>query len=373
MRRIYSFLFLLFFLPACESPQQQEITLKVPVYEVISSEIPIYRDFIGQTYGHNDIEIRARVQGFLEGIHFQEGGRVKKGQLLYTIDPQPFQEKVAQQASYLAQAETALAKAESDLRRIRPLADRQAVSQSDLDAAVASYEAAQSEVEAAQAALRYTKIELGYTNIYAPISGVIGISEAEVSDLVGQIPNSIVLNTVSEVDSIRVRFSITEEEYLNFSRATKNQVGTSEGEKVPLELILADGSVHPYEGFVDFANRQIERSTGTLLLQATFPNPEGLIRPGQSAIIRAMLYTIPSGIMVPQRTVDEIQGIYQVAVFKEDKTIENRRVEVGPKKGNMWVIREGLKPGERIVLEKVVTRGMDVNLEPEIQDFNVIE
>ncbi|MCA6078437.1 efflux RND transporter periplasmic adaptor subunit [Fulvivirga sedimenti] len=355
---------------SCEPKKQQVITLTVPVYEVKSSDISVYREFIGQTYGQNDIDIRARVQGFLEGIHFQEGSRVKKGQLLYSIDPQPFLEKVAQQMSYLAQAETALSKAESDLNRIRPLADRNAVSKSDLDAAVASFKAAQSEVEAAEAAVRLSKIELGYTKIYAPIDGVIGISQAEVSDLVGQLPNSVILNTVSEIDTIRVRFSISEAEYLTLIRERDS---VKYKDKVGLQLILADGSVHPYEGQVDFANRQIDRSTGTLLLQASFPNPEGYIRPGQSAIIRAKAYTLKNGIMVPQRTVTEIQGMYQVALFNSDNTIENRRVEVGPKKGNMWVIEKGLSAGEKIVLENVATRGMAVNLEPEIQDFDVIE
>ncbi len=372
MRYLPAFTLFLLIFWGCETNQNQEITLTVPVYEVKTSEIPLFREFIGQTLGKNDIEIRARVQGFLEGIHFEEGTHVEKGQLLYTIDPQPFQEKVAQQESYLAQAKTALAKTESDLNRIRPLAERQAVSQSDLDAAVASYEAAKSEVAAAEAALRFTRIELGYTEIHAPISGVIGISQAQVSDLVGQIPNSIVLNAISEVDTVRVRFSITEADYLNFARATNNDVGDSD-HRIPLELILADGSVHPYPGYVDFANREINTSTGTLLIQASFPNPDELLRPGQSAIVRAKLFTIPEGIMIPQRAVTEIQGIYQVAIFNSDNTIENRRVEVGPKKGNMWIITEGLKAGEKIVLENVATRGMEVKLEPEIQEFNVVE
>ena len=360
------------FLVSCEAKKQREITLTVPVYEIKTSDISIYKEFIGQTYGKNDIDIRARVQGFLEGIHFQEGSQVSEGKLLYSIDPQPFQEKVAQQMSYLAQAQTALAKAESDLNRIRPLAERNAVSKSDLDAAEASYKAAQSEVAAAQAAVRLSRIELGYTKIYAPITGVIGISQADVSDLVGQIPNSVILNTISEIDTIRVRFSITEAEYLTLMRErSANSAQTQE--RMPLQLILADRSVHPYDGYVDFANRQIDRSTGTLLVQASFPNPGGYIRPGQSAIVRAKIITLKNGIMVPQRAVNEIQGVYQVAVFKEDSTIENRRVEIGPKKGNMWIIEKGLSPGDKIVMENVATRGMVVKLEPEIQEFDVIE
>jgi membrane fusion protein, multidrug efflux system len=358
---------------SCSAPEPAKMPpITVPVYEVTPQDIVIKKDFVGQAYGNNDIDIRARVSGFLEAINFIEGSRVNKGDLLYEIDPQPFQEKVAQQQGLLAQAKTQLSKADSDLKRIRPLAESNAVSQRDLDAAVAAYESAQAEVEAAEAAVRLARIELGYTRIEAPISGIIGKSEAEISDYVGQYPNPVILNTVSETENIRVEFFITESQYINLIRS-RQQVAKEPNEQLPLELVLSDGSVHPYTGRVDFLNRQIDRSTGTILLQATFPNPEQVLRPGQSVIVRAAIYTLKNGIIVPQRAVNELQGLYSVSVFKDDKTIENRKVEVGEKKGNMWVISEGLTAGDKIVLENVSTRGLSVELVPELTEFQVIE
>lgn len=371
---IISGLIIMGVMTACDSEKaQQQATLKVPIYEVTTSEIPIEQDFIGQTLGKNDIDIRARVSGFLDAIYFDEGMPVKKGALLYKIDPQPFEAKVAEQASMLAQAKTAQAKAESDLRRIKPLAEKNAVSQSDLDAAQATYDASIAEVSAAGAGVRLAQIELGYTNVYAPVGGIIGITQARVGDFVGQMPNSVILNTVSEIDTIRVRFSITERAFLTYTRSRDQQQEDVEPGDGQLRLIFTDGSEHPYMGAIDFANRQIDSNTGTLLLQASFPNPDKTVRPGQSAIIRALVYTLKKGIMIPQRCVTELQGLHQVGVFKDDNTIENRKVTVGEKKGNMWIITEGLEVGEKVVLENVFTRGANVKLEAVDGDFQIIQ
>lgn len=369
----YIILIVLGLLIACESAEKAQMPpITVPVYQVTAEDIVVKTDFVGQAYGKKDIDIRARVSGFLDAIHFREGSRVQKGELLYEIDPQPFREKVAQQEGRLAQARTQLARTNSDLKRIRPLAQKNAVSQRDLDAAVAAYESAQAEVEAAEAAVRLANIELGYTRITAPISGVIGKSEADISDYVGQFPNPVILNTISEIDSMRVEFFLTEAQFLELMQR-REQIQVNSEQQVPLELILADGSVHPYTGKVDFLNRQIDRTTGTILLQATFPNPERTLRPGQSVIVRAAAYTIEDGIMVPQRAVTELQGLYTVAVFTPENTVENRRVEVGQKKGNMWVIREGLSPGDKVVLENVMALGTGAELVPELTEFEIIE
>ncbi len=363
---------ILLFLTTCSEKQSTQIPpIKVPVIQVAPEDIQVKLDFVGQTFGKNDIDIRARVTGFLDAIHFREGSQVKKGDLLYEIDPQPFEAKVAQQEGMLAQARTNLARTESDLRRIRPLAEKNAVSQRELDAAVASRDAAVAEVDAATAAVRLANIELGYTRITAPISGIIGKSQAEVSDLVGQYPNTV-LNTISETDSIRVQFFITEAQYLDLAQERRKEEH-AEDEPVPLELVLADGSVHSDKGKVDFINRQIDTSTGTILLQATFANPDGYIRPGQSVKVRASVYTIANGIMIPQRCITEVQGRYYVSVFKDDNTLENRAIQTGQKKGNMWLVSEGLEEGDLVVLENVNTRGMDVQLEPDIQQFDLIE
>ena len=213
---------------------------------------------------------------------------------------------------------------------------------------------------------------MGYTNLYAPVSGIIGISEARVGDFVGGSFNATILNTVSEIDTIRVRFSITEGDYLRYTRTREKEFENVEAGDGNLRLLFADGSEHPYQGQIDFANRQIDSNTGTLLLQASFPNPEKTIRPGQSAIVRVLVYTLKKGIMIPQRSVTELQGIFQVGVFTDNNEIENRRVKVGAKKGNMWIIEEGIQEGERVVLENVFTRGANVKLEPLVQDFEII-
>jgi membrane fusion protein (multidrug efflux system) len=368
-------LLLIIGMPGCGEKKQMQIAPPdIPVYEVKSMTIPITADFVGQTYGYYDIAIRARVEGFLEGLHFLEGSEVKKGQLLYTIDPQPFLAEVAEQQSRVAQADTRLVKAENDLKRVRPLAELNAVSQRDLDAAIAERDAAESEVEAAKAAMRQANIRLSYTRIQSPISGIIGITQAKVGDFVGREPNPVVLNAVSETDTILVRFSITETQYLALVRFERSEEYANVADKSGggLDLILADGSIHPYKGKIDFANRQVDPTTGTILLQASFPNPEKIVRPGQFARIKALVYVLQDGIMVPQRCVLEIQGIYQIIVVNENNEVEIRQVEVGRKKGNMWIITSGLAPGEKIVLEGIQRARAGLKINPVLQDFEYI-
>jgi membrane fusion protein (multidrug efflux system) len=236
----------LFFSSCKEKVKQAPPPPEIQVHEVNAYDIPFVMEFVGQTYGLYDIAIRARVEGFLEGIHFEEGSTVSKGQLLYSIDPLPFEAKVAEQQSRLAQAETAKVKMKSDLDRIRPLAEMNAVSQRDLDAAVANYDASIAEVEAAEASLRATRIELGYTRIYSPINGIIGITQAKPGDFVGREPNPVVLNGVSTTDVILVRFSLTEAQYLSITKRDI-EIRAAEGEsteKVSLKLLMAGGYEH---------------------------------------------------------------------------------------------------------------------------------
>ena len=325
---------------------------EVSVVETRFQEVPLYLEFVGQTFGLKDIAIRARVEGFLEGIHFQEGAVVKKGDLLYTLESQPFEEKVAARMSAVAEAETMLAKAKGDLDRIEPLAEINAVSQSDLDEAVAAYEASQSSLEAAQATLRAAKIELSYTKIYSPIDGIIGKTQAKVGDFVGREPNPVILNTVSQVDTILVTFFITETQYLEMARYMA-EIGQESIEDADpnLELILIDGSVYEHKGKGDFIDREVDTTTGAMLVQASFPNPEKLLRPGQFVRVRAQARTVKDGILIPQRCVMELQGLYNVYVVAADNTADIREVKVGPKVGSNWLITEGLKPGERVVYE----------------------
>ena len=335
----------------CEKPAPPApAPLELPVVKVIERDAPITTERVGQLYGEEDIEIRARVAGFLEGIHFKEGTRVKKGTLLYTIDPREQQEQVAHAEADLASAKTRLVKAETDVSRYRPLAEMKAVSQADLDAAVAEEGAARGQVAAAEASVRFARITLGYTRIVAPIDGLIGLTQAKVGDYVGQFPNPIVLNTVSNTETMQARFSITERDYLDLVR----RFGTR-GDEAPqpqdIELILADGSLYPHAGRIDFADRQVDPSTGTLRLQASFPNPDRILRPGQYARVRVIVETRKGALLVPQRAVSELQGQTMASVVGPDDTVETRAVTLGPKFGTLVLVESGLKAGERVILE----------------------
>ena len=289
-RTLLCILLLLF--SACSQQKEEQAPPPPPditVYQTKVQEVPIYQEFVGQTHGFKDISIRARIEGFLEGIHFAEGSRIKKGTLLYTLESQQFEADVAAKMSRVAEAQTMLAKAKSDLNRIEPLAKEKAVSQSDLDAAVAQHEASIESVKAAEANLRASKIQLGYTKIYSPISGIIGKTKAKVGDFVGRSPNPVILNTVSRIDTVLVEFFITETQYLLVARhrLSQNDSADKNSRGGELELILADGSLYEQKGKVDFVDREVDSSTGAMLIQASFPNPEELLRPGQFAKVKA--------------------------------------------------------------------------------------
>jgi membrane fusion protein (multidrug efflux system) len=346
---------------------------EISVYETVAEQVPIFLEFVGQTYGTKDITIRARVEGFLEGVHFKEGSRVKKGDLLYTLESQPFEEKVATRMSSVAEVETRLAKAKGDLDRIKPLAEINAVSQSDLDAAQANYDANLSSLAAAQAQLRATKIELSYTRILSPIDGIIGKTEAKSGDFVGKDPSPVILNTVSQVDKILVTFFITETQYLEFarhaaSRTAAQQKKDDEDKDARFELILIDGSVYQHKGRLDFVDREIDTTTGAMLVQASFPNPELLLRPGQFAKVRIKLQVVSDAIMIPQRCVMEIQGLYSVFVVDQDNKVTTREITVGSKIGSFWMIKQGLKPGEKIVYEGLQKARDGITVRPTVAD-----
>lgn len=329
--------------------------MEIGVVDLVAEDIPIYLDMIGQTLGSVDIPIRARVDGVLEEIHFLEGRRVTEGQLLYVIDPLPYQTRVVEAEGRVAEARTNLAKAESDLERIRPLAEMDAVSQQDLDSAVAQFEAAQGSLQAAEAQLKQANIELSYTRIEAPTNGSIGITEARVGEYVGRDPNPVVLNVVSRTDPIRVRFSINEREYLRFSReiaqGLRQEEPTEDPEASHLQLILADGALYEHLGKIVSFDAAIDPGTGTLTLEADFPNPDRIVLPGQFARVRGAVDIREGAVAVPQRAVIELQGLYQVAVVADDGTVEIRSVEMGPRVDSRWIVDSGLEAGERVAIE----------------------
>ena len=357
---------------SCGGQDQGQLNApSVPVYQAKAFDIPFYQEFVGQVYGYKDIAIRARVEGFLQGIFFQEGSPVKQGAKLYTIESQPFEEAVAAKMSLLAEAQTMLAKAESDLNRIKPLAEQNAVSQSDLDGAVAQYEASISAVEAAEANLRAAKIQLSYTRIYSPIEGIIGKTKAKVGDFVGREPNPVILNVVSRIDTVLVQFFITEAQYLKLARLNEADTamvrrGTGKGQ---FRLILVDGTIYEHEGKLDFIDREVDPTTGAMLVQASFPNPDRLLRPGQFAKVKVRLVVIPGGIMIPQRCIMELQAQYRVFIVNNENKIELREVKVGPKFSDFWVISEGLNAGENVVYEGLQKVKEGIQVTPDIKDI----
>jgi membrane fusion protein (multidrug efflux system) len=341
---------------------------EIPVVVTKAEEVTLNMEFVGQIYGAKDIPIRARVEGVLEGIHFEEGFRVKEGDLLYTVERQQYEAGVAAKMSLVAEAETMLAKAESDLARIRPLAEKRAVSQSDLDAAVAIKEAAQASVEAARANLEAAEIQLGYTRITSPISGLIGKTRAKVGEFVGRDPNPVILNVVSQIDTVLVEFFVTEAQYLermrnfNFDSISMDQRAEMNRNDQP-RLTLSDGYAYPHAGAYEFIDREIDPTTGSIRVQASFPNPELLLRPGQFARVKVVDRVVEDGITVPQRCVMELQGLYSVYVVTPENKVARRDVTVGQKVGRYWLITDGLSAGEQVVYEGLqkISAGDTVN------------
>jgi membrane fusion protein (multidrug efflux system) len=355
---------------SCKEEQVAIPELELKVVEAVQRDVPIASEFVGQTYGDPDIEIRARVDGWLKAISFEEGKLVTQGQLLYTIDQAPYQEKVNRAKASLTEAKTMEVKAQNNYNRVKPLADMKAMSQRDLDAAIADLGAAKANVEAAQALLQSAQIEYGYTMIKAPISGLIGVSQAEVGDYVGRIPNPVILNVVSNINTIKVRFSLTEQDYFNLIKIFKNSDSTSPKKEFGVELFLADGNKYPYKGKVNFADRQIDPATGTLLIEATFPNTDKYLRPGMFVRIRVFMEERKNAVIVPQRVVNEIQGIFQIFVFEGGK-LTPKIVKVGPKFKDLWIIEEGIKPGDKVAVVGNKAVGGKVKIKPIDEVINV--
>ena len=343
-----------------------------PVYEIQTRSVPIYEEFVGQVYGEKDIPIRARVVGFLDGIHFMEGARVKKGQLLYSIDPDPLMQEVVAQTSMVAQAQTVLVQAESDLKRIEPLAEMSAVSEQELDMATSQRDAAISGLEASKANLNIAKLNLGYAKMYSPIDGIIGKTLAREGEFVGKDPNPVILNTVSQLKAVRVQFFLSENDYLRVARAyiqrTNQQIQASD-ETIDLQLILADGSLYPHKGRMDFIDRNVDASTGAILVQATFPNPDRLIRPGQFARVKAKIRQASDAVLIPQKCAKELQGQYSVFLVNDENKLEAKKVVLGERYGEFYIVKEGLKRGDKIILEGLQKARSDMEIVPEITEF----
>jgi len=380
---------------------------EVEVVDVQQRDVPIYNEWIGTLDGMVNADIKAQVSGYLQTQAYTEGSYVKTGQLLFQIDPRPFQAvldqakgQLAQAAGQLAQAKAQLTQAQAqvavaeanqvrtqlDADRYVPLMAQQAITQQDLDNATqnnlaakaqvqsakaavetahAQIQAANATVEAAKAHLETAELNLGFTRLIAPIDGIAGQAQQQVGALVS--PASPSVTTVSTVEPIKVYFTVSETEYLDFHRryATQESVDL-ERKALRLELILADGSIYPHNGSFYFADREVNQGTGAIRVAGLFPNPGNILRPGQYGRVRTSTHTALGALLIPQRAVTELQGAYQVAVVGSDNKIDVRSVTTADRVGNLWIIAKGLKPGERVVAEGVqkVRPGMMVRPKP---------
>jgi membrane fusion protein (multidrug efflux system) len=320
----------------------------VIVAEVAQKTVPIFAEYVGQTDARETVEIRARVQAFLDAQHFTEGTVVKKGALLFTLDKREYEAKLQQAKAELEGAMARLGKAETDEKRLKPLAERRAVPQQDYDNAVANLQTAQAGVSAAKSGVVEAELNLSYTRITSPITGLIGKRLVSPGNLVGK-GEATLLDTVSSIDPIRVNATISEAEYLRFF-ATRNERGNGPGQ---LELILADGSVHPYKGKLAIVDRAVDQKTGTLNFSAEFPNPTGQLRPGQFGRVRAVAEMAKDAILVPKRAVQEIQGMKTVLVVGADDMVALRTIQPGETVGDLLIVSGGLKPGERVIVDGI--------------------
>jgi len=322
----------------------------VEVVPVTQADVPIYHEWIGSLDGLVNAQIRAQVTGYLIEQGYREGDPIKKGDLLFQIDPRPFKAVLDQAKGVLAQAEARSGKTELDVKRYGPLVKDKAVSQEEYDDAVQANLEAKAAVVSAEAQVEQAQLNLGFTRIISPIDGIASIAKAQLGDLVG--PASGELTTVSTIDPMKAYYNVTEQADINFTKMFSTETDRIERLKqLDINLILGDGTVYPLQGRIFAADRQIGQSTGALRVEALFPNPGYALRPGEYARVRVKLDLKHDSLLVPQRAVSELQGSYQVAVVDQDNKIHIQAVRVGDKSGNMWVIEEGLHPGQRVVVE----------------------
>jgi len=340
------FFLLLSFISCKDKTETAQVEPEVNVVQVGQRTVPIYSEYVGQTYGQSDVEIKPRVEGWIQSINFKEGSTVQKGSLLYVIQDDELRDRLQSAEAKLAEANILLVKAKSDLDRVKPLAEMNALSKRDLDAAQATYDAQQQSAFAAKATLNNAQTQLSYAKVLAPITGTIGVSKVQVGDYVRNSIGDQSINTISAVGAMRVRFSITENDYLKFSQ----KLSPEDLRNLEVQFILNDGSVFPETGKLDFANREVDAATGSLLMQALVENKTHLLRPGQYVKVRFKAEEIKDAVLVPQQAINQMQSIYMAFVVNDSSKINPRPVKTGPRIGSNWVITEGLKAGEKVAL-----------------------
>jgi membrane fusion protein (multidrug efflux system) len=340
-------------------------TAEVQTITATPRDVPIYQQWIGTLDGYPNAQIRAQVAGYLTKQDYLEGSALKKGDLLFEVDPRPFQAVLDQALGRQAQDEAQYGKTQLDVKRFTPLARDQAISQQVLDDAIQANLVAEASIQADKAAVESASLNLGFCKIVSPIDGIAGTAQAQIGDLVG--PGGTVLTTVSTVDPMRVYFNISEQSYLAYRRQMTNaQGGGTDHSDMELQLILSDGSTYPIPGKWLFVNRQVDINTGTLQVAGEFPNPDNMLRPGQYAHVRAKTEIRHGAILVPQRAVTELQGSYQVATVDAQGKAHIKTVQVGDQVGDDWLIEKGLEPNDRVVAEgtQKVKEGAVVDPQP---------
>lgn len=322
--------------------------MDVQVVDVVQKDVAVYQEWIGTLTGYINAVIRPQVKGYLLAKAYDEGSVVSAGQLLFQIDPREFQAELDQWKGALAQAQAALVKTQLDVARYTPLAAEGAVSQQELDNAVQANQANLAAVDSAKAQVEQAALNLGWTKVTSPIAGVSGIAIAQVGDLVDPTTQ---LTTVSQLDPIKAVFPVSEQEYLRYARGRAQREGEQASRKEALELYTADGDLYPQRGTVSVVGREVDPRTGTITLEALFPNPNNVLRPGGYAKVRAVIETRANALVIPQRAVQDLQGQSQVAVVGPDDVVEIRAVTLGPVSGTDQVVTAGLTLGERVVVE----------------------
>jgi RND family efflux transporter MFP subunit len=313
----------------------------VTVTAVLQQDVPVYQEWVGTMAGNVDAEIRPKAEGFLLNKLYSEGSFVRKGQPMFQLDQRQSHAAVQQAEGQLEEANAALAQAQIDVTRYTPLVQQRAVSQAELDKATSRQRAATAQVTAAQAVLDNAKLNLTWATVVSPISGIAGIAKVGVGDLMTP---TTVMATVSAVNPVYIDFSIAEQDYLRFARDKTGRGGD-------LELILGDGTPYAQRGHTLLVNREIDSRTGTIQVRAEFPNPTNVLRPGQYARIRSKTEVRKNALLIPQRAIAELQGIYQVGVVNSENKVTIRAVKTGPQFGDMWVVETGLQPGDKVVVD----------------------
>jgi RND family efflux transporter MFP subunit len=336
----------------------------VEVVSVVQQDTPIYSEWVATLDGFVNAQIQPRVAGYIIRQNYKEGSLVRRGDVLFEIDPRPFTAVLDQAKAQLAQAQAQLGKASLDVERDTPLAQARAIAQSQLDTEVQAKLGAQAQVLAAKANVDQCELNVEFTKVTSLVSGIAGIAQVQIGNLVG--PTSV-LTSISQVDPIKAYFTVSEQEFMDFHRRFPTQESVEqERKRIPLQLLLADGSVYEHTGEIYFADRQVNPATGAIRIAGVFPNPTNLLRPGEYGRVRASVKTQNGALLVPQRAVIELQGSYQVAVVGADDKVSIRPVTVGERVGKLWIVTSGLKAGERVVVEGLmkVRDGAPVKVAP---------